>query len=346
MRDMRVIRIMCALSVGVVVAACNSPSRRQDALTLPTAAGAGNGNIKGSLTMFSTSQGIAGATVKLGNVSTVSDAAGAFQLVGTPEAGTGVITASASGFVFRGVAFNLTPAKAGATLDLIRDAAPFSFTFYREFARNALEGSQLELLKRWTVNPSFYFQQLTKDTGTRVPDNIIQSIQDNFTNSVPELSGGRFSVAAFDKGDGARDQADGWVNVIFYTNILGGYLGSSSVGGNSGNINIRYDPNLASNLNTNPYGCSSIPLAVADHEIIHTMGFWHDDDALNNEFSGPGCPGAGRPAITLYHANIVYSRPVGNMDPDVDPLTTAHLIAPGAGSHPMVTCDFASFRRR
>jgi hypothetical protein len=54
----------------------------------------------------------------------------------------------------------------------------------------------------------------------------------------------------------------------------------------------------------------------------------------------------GRPAVTLFHANIVYSRPVGNMDPDVDPLTSAHVVAPGSRSRAIVGCNFATFRRR
>ena len=74
------------------------------------------------------------------------------------------------------------------------------------------------------------------------------------------------------------------------------------------------------------------------------MGFWHTDNSLVDEFSGTGCPGTGRPGYTLYHANVVYSRPVGNIDPDVDPVSSAQQLAP-RGSRPIVRCDFASFRR-
>ena len=74
------------------------------------------------------------------------------------------------------------------------------------------------------------------------------------------------------------------------------------------------------------------------------MGFWHTENTLADEFSGAGCPGAGRPSYTLYHANVVYQRPVGNIDPDVDPVTSFHDVAPGGG-RPVVSCDFASFRR-
>src|SRR5262249_48351946 len=147
---------------------CNSPTHRQNGLTLPSTLGAGNGTVSGSLTAYSSGQAVSGATVKLGSVSAISDSSGAFHLTGTPEAGSGVVTASALGFVFRGVAFNLTPTKSGVQLDLIRDAAPFSLTFYRQLARNGFEGTSLEALKRWTTNPSFYFQMITVGSGLRV----------------------------------------------------------------------------------------------------------------------------------------------------------------------------------
>jgi hypothetical protein len=342
---MSVSRTLSVVLAGFVACACNSPQRRSSGLTQPSGSGAGNGTVSGALTSFSSGQAVGGGTVKLGSASTISDAGGGYQLNGTPESGTAIVTANATGYVFRGVAFSLTPSKAGASLDLIRDAAPFSFTFYRQFARNAFEGTQLEALKRWTVNPSFYFQLIT-DAGTVVPPDIIQSMKDNLTKSVPELSGNKFSVAAFDQGDGPKDATDGWVNVIFSRTNLG-YLGYSSVGGNQGTINIRYDPTLVSNSLNNPYNCSSIPLAVIDHEVIHTMGFWHTENALTDEFSGNGCPGVGRPSATVFHASIVYSRPVGNVDPDVDPLTTAHALAPGGRRPgPTIACDFSTFRRR
>jgi hypothetical protein len=313
MSGMRFSRTVVILSVGLVVAACNSPQRRSSGLTLPSGASVGNGTVSGSLTTFSSGQAVGGATVKLGSVSAISDASGGFQLIGTPEAGTAIITASTNGYIFRGVALSLSSSKPGTQLDLIRDAAPFSFTFYREFARNALEGSQLELLKRWTVNPSFYFQQITTDpvNPVRVPDDIVAAMQANILKSVPEISGGRFSVAAFDKGDGPKDPTDGWVNVLFYNALRSdGILGFSTVGGNQGTINVQYNTSIdLKNKNANPYACSSISLQVIDHEIIHTMGFWHTETTLTDEFSGNGCPGVGRPAVT----RVVRSFSVGGV---------------------------------
>jgi hypothetical protein len=342
---MRFTGVICVLSTAIVVAGCNTPNKRSLDLTLPSGAGAGNGTVSGSLTVYSGGPAVSGATVRLGNSASVSNTAGVFTLTGTPENGSAVVTASTPGFIFRGVAVALSPARSGVQLDLIRDAAPFSFTFYRMLVRNAAEGAQLETIRRWTMNPSFYFQQLTVDTSTRVPDDIIQAMQDNIARSIPELTGGQFSVAAFQKGDGPRDPAEGWVNVTFNRLIAGGFLGFSTVGGNTASITIRYDTTIPSNNSTNPYGCSSIPVAVIDHEITHTMGFWHTDNTLVDTFSGPGCPGNGRPSHTVYHAGIAYARPIGNMDPDLDPVSTAHVIASGGASRPVVACDIASFRR-
>jgi hypothetical protein len=48
--------------------------------------------------------------------------------------------------------------------------------------------------------PSFYVRTVTEDTGDLVPDEIIQAIRRVFVNSVPELTAGRFEVAAFEWG--------------------------------------------------------------------------------------------------------------------------------------------------
>ena len=96
--------------------------------------------------------------------------------------------------------------------------------------------------------------------------------------------------------------------------------------------------NMVSNSFTNPYNCESVVIAVADHEITHTMGFWHTANVFIDTFSGQGCPGAGRPAHVLYHAALVYSRPPGNRDPDNDP-EDVHRVGTGERAKPQtVTC--------
>jgi hypothetical protein len=336
-------------AVALAAAGCQGPSPRSSGLPAPSVGGGtGSGTLSGNLTSYTTGAPVAGATLRLGGSVALSDAAGAFTLTGTPTAGQAVMTAVLPGYVYRGVAFDLSPSRAGLVLDVIPDAAPFSLTFYRQFVRNAAFGAVMEPLRRWTANPNFYFQQLTLDTNLRVPDTILNAIQANFVQSIPELSGGRFTAGTFESGDQARPSADGWVNVVFFqtTPLCGpGAIGCSTVGGNTGTMTIRYDPNMPTASSLNPYNCSSIALAVADHEITHTMGYWHTTDVLVDTLSTTGCPGSGRPEHTRYHANVAYSRPVGNLDPDVDPTTSAQLVASGARSRPVVACDASTFRR-
>ena len=111
------------------------------------------------------------------------------------------------------------------------------------WVRNALESSNIEVTRPWTRSPSFYVRMVVMGanapTTTRVDPAVVDRIRDLFEKSVPELSGGRFRVAAFETGDEERPAQDGWVNVTFYQQ-LGNAFGTSTVGGNSGTMSIRY----------------------------------------------------------------------------------------------------------
>jgi hypothetical protein len=339
-------RVLRFLVVAIVAAGCSNP-RRSAGLTLASGAeGSGAGVLSGTVVAYGTNTPVSGATVRLGGAASVSNSTGQFTLTNVAESGSGVATVALPGYVYRGVALSLAHVRTGVTLDVLRDAAPFSLDFYRQIARNSGASSTLLPTARWTVAPSFYFQRLTVDTGLPVPDQIIQAIQANFALSVPEIAGGRFNVAASVVGDGPRAAQDGWVNVTFYTVIPTGSLGNASVGGNSGTMVIRYDPALVSNGSTNPYNCSSIALQAADYLITSTMGFYQTVNAIVDEFSGPGCPGVGRPANTVYHTALMYSRPVGNIDPDVDPVSSAHAFASTGAARPVVVYDVNRIGRR
>ena len=91
----------------------------------------------------------------------------------------------------------------------------------------------------------------------------------------PRCLAGRFRVAAFETGDRRRPAQEGWVNLTFYPQ-LGGAFGTSTVGGNSGTMSIRYG--MVSSPTTNPNNCMTPEVSIADHEITHTMGFWHTPD--------------------------------------------------------------------
>jgi hypothetical protein len=298
-----------------------------------------NGRLLGTLVEYGTGVPIANATLLLAGTAAVSDRAGVFEFKNVPATGTAVISVEPMGYLRRSFSVNLEPLRTGVVVDAIRDVAPFSLLFYREWARNGLEGFQFEATRRWTVAPSFYFNLITVGSGLRVTDETIAKISDIFRRSVRELSHGKFEVAAIETGVTPRDAQEGWVNVTFYAQMAG--FGSASVGGNTGVMSLRYDPNTVSTPFTNPYNCVSSVVAVADHEITHTMGFWHTTNVMVDSFSGEGCPGDGRPPQAVYHAGIVYDRPGGNRDLDNDPETIHRALAPERGRPmpgPVVAC--------
>jgi len=322
-------RVLPALSLGVVMAACGSQS------SLAPSGGDKTGTISGTVVKYGSAAPVQGATVLFAGVGAITDAQGRFLLTGVPAAGDAVVTVSAPGHLLRGAALGLAGGVSSVTIDTIAETPPFSLEFYRQFVRDGFEQFSLRTTAKWTRAPSFYFKTTVETSGIVVPDATIDRIQEVFTRSVPELSGGRFQVAAFERGPDARPPAEGWVNVTFHDQ-LGVSFGTSSVGGNTGTIAIRFG--MVSTSTTNPYNCATPEVGVADHEITHTMGYWHTANVLADTFSGEGCPGT-RPDYVRYHAALMYSRPVGNRDPDIDAAGSSTLASTAAGrSRLVVAC--------
>jgi Carboxypeptidase regulatory-like domain len=286
---------------------------------------------------------VAGATVKLtqgGAASTVTDASGRFTLSQLPE-GPLLLALTAPGYIDYHSRLQVTNAQGDTALEIIPDGGPFNLEFYRQFVRDATrtQGLAFESTHRWTMAPSFYFRTVTEENERPVPDGIIDGVERIFTNAVPELSGERYQVAAFETGAAPGEPRDGWVNVSFREQGTSSTIGAASVGGNSGTMWIIYDP--ARGPESNYFHCDSLTLYVADHEIVHTMGFYHTAPPWGTQItdfqSGEGCPGSGRPERTRYHAAVMYSRPRGNQDPDTDPGLT-YVLDLRARSGPVISC--------
>jgi hypothetical protein len=63
--------------------------------------------------------------------------------------------------------------RSGLVIDLIRDSAPFSLSFYRELVRGSLDGA-VRTTRRWHQDPSFYIQTIDEN-GAEVPQFFIDS---------------------------------------------------------------------------------------------------------------------------------------------------------------------------
>ena len=330
-------RTALALSALAVTIGCQGGTPVTPGSFGPPTGGNTSGTLSGTVVDHDGRQPVGNATVLFGGRATTTDAAGRFTLEGVPASGTGVVTVNAEGHLFRGVAVTLDTHRSGLLFDIVREAPPFSLEFYRAFVRNHFESPVMQPTARWTRAPSFYLKTTVENSEAIVPEAVIAAIRRVVEGSVFELSGGTLQMAAFESGTEAREPADGWVRITFHGD-LGSAFGQASVGGNHGTIDVRYG--MVSSDFTNPFGCLTPEVSVIDHEITHTMGFWHTRNVFGDSFSGDGCPGTGRPAHALYHARLLYSRPVGNVDPDVDPVESAQLRAPGSAVRPVVQCRF------
>lgn len=329
-------RLTIVLAFVVTAAACSSDATIPSPVPPPGGSG-DTTSLSGTVIGHLDSAPIAGATLVNGTVSALTSSAGLFTLNGVASSGTIGVTVNAPGHVFRRAVFAMTPNRSGVTIDLIRQAPPFDIEFYRMWARDSLQSTSLQATKPWTKNPNFYFKTLLDDVDEIVPDDVIDRIAGVFANAIVELSGGRRQIGVVERGTEARDAADGWVRVTF-ARALGGVLGRSTVGGDSGTMALLYAPLLQSTPQNNPFNCDFYLYGIADHEITHTMGFYHTFDTIGDSFSGPGCTGTGRPERTRIHSSIMYARPPGNTDPDIDPPSAAQSTAPGPAARREIAC--------
>jgi hypothetical protein len=297
---------------------------------------------------------VAGALVELNRSAvdsdTTTDADGRFVIDSLP---LGLLFAriSAPGYLEYRTKINLTESRSDATLAVISSAPPFSLAYYREFARGGFDGP-LDVTRRWSVAPSFFLESVTRDSGEPVPAWILDAIERLIRNSVPELSAGQFEAAGFARGPRSPGGERGWVTVQFHRHTIyggpnGGSIGGdATIGGNLGTVRIRYDPERDVEFG-DMLGCGSSAVRVADHEIVHVMGFRHTSTVFEDFHSGFGCPGSGRPERVRVHAAVVYARPYGNsdIDRDPDPGSFAHSVAQTELSGPVVSCYANDFIR-
>jgi len=337
MRRLRLLAILLVAAGTLGVTACTDDPTVPSPLPPPSGGGGETGTLSGTVTGYFDQAPIGGATVIHGSSAAVTNASGEFTLNGVATSGAVGVVVNAPGHVYRRVVYDMTPNRTGVKIDVIRDAPPFDLLFYRAWARDIIESQSLLTTKPWTVDPSFYFKTVLDDTGDVVPDETIDRLVGIFRNSVAELSGGRRKIDRIERGVSPREPLDGWVNVTFAQN-LGGPLGRSTVGGNSATMALVYAPLLQSTPQNNPYNCELYLYSIADHEVTHTMGFYHTFNVVEDSFSGAGCTGTGRPERTRVHSAIMYARPFGNADPDVDPASSAQLTAPGSAYRPVVEC--------
>ena len=280
--------------------------------------------LSGHLTAINGGQSLANVDVVSTEFSSTTDGSGAFAGAVLPTSFLS-LTLTGSGIVPR----SLNVAVMGARdfpLSAISLTGGFDLTFYRQFVRNAHDAPDImQPLRRWTTAPALYVQ--TVDTQGKpieiVPANLDPMIA-TMVGAISEWTNGAFRSPVVQLGAETREGRAGWITVKWLAEAAEDpeACGRAQVARDGGWI--QFNPKLA--------GCrcpgeGPISNKILAHEVGHAMGFYHTEnatDVMNISQQNGGC-GLTISAKERYHAAIAYQRPVGNRDPDADPIGTVNL---------------------
>jgi len=276
--------------------------------------------ISGTVTATNGGQPLSGISVITSTATRTTDAAGAFSFTfsGAGSDASFPVTISSPSIITRTTRFRLNTHEVVALSAFSLDRG-FDLTYFRQLARAAIDEPQLSPIRRWTRNPSVYIRTVA-DNGRALDPQALDIVQTTITETIGLWTAGQLRVASFERGTDTREGVAGWLTVQWKSSGASESCGQAHVGVEGGLLEI--EPGVP--------GCRcaglAIDPAVVRHELGHSMGFWHTDspgDLMTKVRTG-SC-GMTLSAREREYAAYLYSRPVGNTDPDNDPGTAVFV---------------------
>ena len=266
-------------------------------------------NFRGVLTRTVDGGAVAGATLRASGAAGLSARDGSFAL--NLPAGEHRLTISGPGIVER-----TTTVRAPASdlrLDVIPQGGPWTLDFYRELVRNGAGGGELQPLVRWDSEPRFFVDTRPEPTtGAEIPPETVEFVRRGIRETVALLSGGRFD------GEQVRATAEPPADMTPGTVVL--------------RWNAAEVAALTETANAFAYrvgGPANVvvfrhldEIWAVHHEIGHVMGLYHPLGGHRPSHMWYSSNLLEPPHFTvwdIFHAQVLYSRPAGNTDVDVDP---------------------------
>lgn len=311
---------------GLLLISCGGADPGAPTPPAAPAAPPSSANVRGVLTRTVEGSPVSGATLSASGVTARSAADGSFAL--DLPAGEHRITVSGPGIVERTT--TIRAPQDGLSLDVIPDRGPWTLDFYREIARNGAGGGDLRPLTPWDGELTFFIDTRPEPTtGAEIPAETVEFVKQAIRVTVPLLSGGRYTGECIEATrEPPADMTPGTVILRWNTAEVAEFAETAGafayrVGGDANVVVFRH---IAETW-------------AVHHEIGHVMGLYHPLGGLRPShmwYSGELEP----PHFTewdIFHARVLYSRPAGNTDVDVDPAgfvlppTAGRGTAPGSG---------------